>query len=215
MPHRTMTERVSLPMAELRISTAANGDRNLQGLIPYNSRSVDLGGFTEEIAPGAFAGALQKDADVLCLRDHKQELLLGRTRARTFALSDSPEGLRWKVKLPNTSYAQDLAESVGRSDLDTNSFSFICAQGGDRWSGPRGNSVRTLTKVELLEISPCSFAAYPASTAALRSCPPELRTGIHLRDVPGRAPEGTEAWRKRMLLALAVRKRLLPYPRPM
>lgn len=161
MPHRTMTERVSLPDAELRVSTEVNGDRNLQGLIPYNSRSVDLGGFTEEIAPGAFAEALQAGADVLCLRDHKQELLLGRTRARTFALSASAEGLRWKVKLPNTTYAQDLAESVGRGDLDTNSFGFICAQDGDKWSGTRGNSVRTLTKVELLEISPCSFAAYP------------------------------------------------------
>ncbi len=175
------TERMSLACAELRSTTNADGTRSLSGLIPYNSRSVDLGGFTEEIAPGAFADALQANSDVLCLRDHKQELLLGRTRSKTLALTDSAEGLRWKVTLPKTSHAEDLVQSVERGDLDANSFGFICPSGGDKWTGSRGSSVRTLTKVELLEISPCSFAAYPASTAALRSCPPDLRSGIHLK----------------------------------
>ena len=170
----------SIRCTEFRAVTDSDGNRSLEGMIPYNSRSVDLGGFVEEIAPGAFASALQAGADVLALRDHKQELLLARTKSGTLTLSDSVDGLRWKAQLPKTQQAEDLAISVERGDLDTNSFGFICNPNGDQWSRQGDSTVRTLLSVELLEISPCSFAAYPASTAALRSCPPELRSSIHL-----------------------------------
>ena len=182
MPRKQKGEEIrAIRGAEIRAVQDSAGNRSLEGMIPYSSRSVDLGGFVEEILPGAFAGALRAGADVLCLRDHKQELLMGRTTSGTLSLSDSTEGLRWKVQLPKTQQAEDLAESVARGDLDTNSFGFICNPGGDKWAREGGTSVRTLSSVELLEISPCSFAAYPASTAALRSCPPELRTSIHVK----------------------------------
>jgi hypothetical protein len=37
---------------ELRVQTATDGTRTISGVIPYNSRSCDLGSFVEIIAPG-------------------------------------------------------------------------------------------------------------------------------------------------------------------
>jgi HK97 family phage prohead protease len=166
--------------SEVRVSVEANGTRVIEGMIPYNSRSLDLGNFVEEIAPGAFADALAPGADVLCLRDHDEKLLLGRTKSGTLTLKDSPEGLHYTARLPKTTYASDLAETIDRRDIDAASFGFVCKPNGDTWKTENGKAVRTLTKVNLFEISPCSFAAYPASSvstsAAQRSCPPEIRT---------------------------------------
>jgi hypothetical protein len=57
--------------------------------------------------------------------------------------------------------------------LDGVSFGFVCL--ADDWSvTPDGNVIRNVIEAELLEISPCSFAAYPANTVSVRSCPQEI-----------------------------------------
>jgi hypothetical protein len=171
----------TLKTTEFRIATAEDGSRTLSGLIPYNSPSCDLGGFTELIAPSAFAGAVAAGADVLCLRDHDVSILLGRTKSKTLSLTDSPEGLRFTCKLPRTTQATDLAASVDRGDLDANSFGFVTLE--DKWlADAAGSVVRTLISVELFEISPCSFPAYPSSQVSVRSCPVELRSKLNKRD---------------------------------
>ena len=174
MPHKP--ELLSLDHAELRIARSDDGQRTLSGLIPYNSRSVDLGGFKEEIAPGAFQSALQPESDVLALRDHDSKALLGRTKSGTLRLMDSPEGLRYVINLPNTTHGNDLAESVSRGDLDATSFGFAVNE--DAWVANATEVVRTLRSVSLLEVSPCSFPAYPDSSIALRSAPREIQERI-------------------------------------
>jgi HK97 family phage prohead protease len=167
--------------AEARVARAENGDRVIKGLIPYNTESVDLGGFIEKILPGAFASALEPGADVICLRDHDEKFLMGRSKSGTLKLEDSPEGLRYTVDPPNTQYARDLVESMERGDLDACSFSFVSDRNAEKWGpaeGRNGLQLRQLGKVELLEVSPCSFAAYPASQVSLRNCPPEIRSKI-------------------------------------
>lgn len=174
---------------ELRIATAADGTRTITASIPYNSPSVDLGGFTEIIAPGAFTSALEPDADVLCLRDHDSKLLMGRTKSHTMTLQDTPAGLVYTCTLPNTTSGQDLAESIARGDLDATSFGFTTT--ADKWAADdSGNVVRTLVSVELLECSPCSFAAYPESSVSIRSCPTDIRTKLsEHRDNPDADPK--------------------------
>ncbi|SNS77782.1 prohead peptidase. Unknown type peptidase. MEROPS family U35 [Granulicella rosea] len=169
-------EQLYLPAKELRVQTGADGSKTLGGYaLVYNSRSVDLGGFTELIAPGAVTESLKQNPDVLMLRDHKQELLMGRTKAGTLTLIDDPVGLRFSCKLPDTQQAIDLATSVTRGDLDGVSFGFQTIE--DSWtSDGEGNVIRTLLKINLFEISPTSFAAYPAANVSVRSCPPELRS---------------------------------------
>ena len=183
-PSKPEREIRTLHTTEFRIATEDDGTRTLSGLIPYNSPSYDLGGFTEIIAPGSFASALAPGADVLCLRDHDPSILLGRTKSKTLSLTDSPEGLRFTCKLPKTTQAADLAESIDRSDLDGNSFGF--QTNDDKWlSDSSGNVVRTLLDVELFEISPCSFPAYGNSQVSIRSCPVEIRSKMSKRDDSG------------------------------
>lgn len=165
----------SLHVKEFRTTKAEDGSRTLSGIVLYNSPSVDLGGFTELMAPGCFAGSLT--ADVLMLRDHQPTLLMGRTKSGTLSLSDTAEGLQFSCKLPNTSSAIDLAESVDRGDLDATSFGFCTIE--DKWvCSADGSVVRTVISAELIEISPCSFPAYPDNAVSVRSCPTELRSKL-------------------------------------
>jgi HK97 family phage prohead protease len=182
-PKQIQCEVRTLQTNELRVTKATDGSRTLNGLVPYNSLSADLGGWNEIIAPGAFAGAFNSKADVLCLRDHDAKQLLGRTKSKTLSLTDSPEGLRFACKLPNTTQATDLAESVDRGDLDANSFGFITKE--DKWTADASGIVlRTLIAVDLVEVSPCSFPAYPSSQVDVRTMPIEIRSMIEKRSEP-------------------------------
>ena len=163
-----------LPKQELRTTTNADGSRTVIGLIPYNSPSAGLP-WVETIAPGAFADALKPGADVLMLRDHLPELLLGRTISGTLTLRDSAEGLVYSCKLPNTSTGNDLAESLERRDISGTSFGFITEK-DDIANDGKGNYTRKILKVTLFEVSCCSFPAFPDSTAALRAVPKAMRS---------------------------------------
>ena len=169
--------------------------RTIFGTIPYNKRSVDLGGFVEQIAPGAFDGALQPGADVRCIYNHGTSDVLGRTSSGTLALSSDTTGLHFRCSLPNTQVANDVAELVRRKDVSAVSFGFRKIE--DDWSKDAdGQRVRTLRKVNLYEISPTSFPAYPDASAALRSCPPGFLTDVL-----------SESERNRLQLKLALRLR--------
>ena len=162
-----------LPGRELRATTGEDGNRYISGIVPYGTPSAGLP-WTETIQRGAFADALKPGADVLLLRDHQSNLLLGRTLAGTLALKDTPEGLQFRCKLPNTTTAADLLESMARKDIDGVSFGFSVKD--DAWSDDgAGNLQRSLRSVNLFELSVTSFAAYPDASASIRSVPRELR----------------------------------------
>jgi hypothetical protein len=176
MPNKELR---SLQARELRVAKSADGSRTISGVVSYNSLSCDLGGFREIIAPGAFSESIA--ADVLLLRDHEATLLMGRTKSGTLTLADTADGLQFSCTLPNTASASDLAESIDRGDLDGVSFGFICVE--DNWACADGaDVVRTILEAELIEISPCSFAAYPANSVSVRSCPADLRRKMNKRD---------------------------------
>lgn len=195
--------------AELRV-TASDDGRTIEGVIPYNSPSVDLGGFTEIIAPGAFAAALEADADIRALLNHDSTLLLGRTKSGTLTLTDSPEGLRYKLKLPNTTAGNDLAEQVSRGDLEATSFGFCCHK--ETWAvTDDGTTIRTLQEVELFEVSPTGDPAYPDAAVALRSIPDEFRARIEQKGEPTPEPEtpvvDEETDSLRLIVALRSRRK--------
>lgn len=135
----------------------------------FNSRSEDLGGFFEEIAPGAFDGVL--DDDVRALIDHDSGRVLGRSSAGTLRLSTDDVGLRYEVDLPDTQEARDLLTLIKRGDVRESSFGFSVASRGDEWDeNEDGQIIRTIRKVgRLYDVSPVAFPAYPAATVAMRS----------------------------------------------
>jgi HK97 family phage prohead protease len=84
--------------------------------------------FRERIQKGAFAKAVNGKQDVVMLINHDPNQLLGRTASKTLTLRDTDAGLRFHCVLPNTSYANDLHESVKRGDVNGCSFAFTLGE---------------------------------------------------------------------------------------
>src|SRR5215472_5921150 len=91
----------------------------------YCVLSGDLGGFRERIASGAFKRILATNPDVVCLFNHSDSAVLGRTTAGTLRLSEDTRGLKFECDLPDTTFGRDTYESVKRGDLNGCSFAFM------------------------------------------------------------------------------------------
>jgi HK97 family phage prohead protease len=133
-----------------------SGDAVLTGLFcPYNVWSQPIG-FRERFLPGAFTDYTTRD--IACTVQHDLNRLLGRTSSRTLTISDSPEGMRAECVLPNTTFARDLLEQVGRGDVRGMSFDFICLE--DQWEYDGPEVRRSISKAELYEVCFCPDPVY-------------------------------------------------------
>jgi uncharacterized protein len=135
----------------------------------FNSRSENLGGFTETIRPGAFRASLKARNDIKLLWNHDSGAVMGSTRAGTLTLTEDERGLRVSATLPDTTYGRDARELVRRGDVTGFSFGFsMPARGGDEWSAD--GTERILKSVRLHEVSLVAFPAYPETngTATVR-----------------------------------------------
>lgn len=129
----------------------------------FNSDSEPLP-FIERIAPGAFRGSLRNRNDIKMLWNHDSGQPLASTRAGNLRLTEDDRGLFVEATLPRTTLGNDVRELVATGIVDSMSFGFTVARGGDEWSSD--GSVRTLKKVVLREVSIVSFPAYPATAGS-------------------------------------------------
>jgi HK97 family phage prohead protease len=133
----------------------------------FNSLSEDLGGFREQIAPGAFASAIVED-DVRALFNHDPNYVLGRSKAGTLRMREDEQGLQVEIDPPNTAVARHILESIRRGDVSQMSFGFVVRQ--DSWQRTAdGSHLRTLHSVRLFDVSPVTYPAYAATDVAVRS----------------------------------------------
>ena len=141
----------------------------------FNSLSEDLGGFREQILPGAFAEAIEKD-DVRALFNHDSNFVLGRNVSGTLRLAENVRGLAFEIDLPETPTIRDLvAAPIERGDVSQMSFGFSVRPGGQDWAkNDEGQVIRSLKKVRLYDVSPVTFPAYRATDVAVR----ELRAWL-------------------------------------
>lgn len=134
----------------------------------FNKNSVDFGGWHERIAPGAFSDVLNDDA--VALFNHDYNMILGRNKVNV-SLSQDETGLRYKVKLPDTTLAKDLRQLVKDKIIHQSSFAFTVSE--QKWEHPKDEkqpSVRTITKMKrLYDVSPVTSPAYPDATVGARS----------------------------------------------
>lgn len=135
----------------------------------FESRSENLGGFTELISKGAFDSVLKDD--VRALFNHDPNFVLGRSTSGTLKLSVDDVGLRYEIDTPNTQMVRDLVvEPMKRGDISGSSFGFMIEE--DDWdeNSETGAITRTIKKFSrLLDVSPVTYPAYPETEAALRS----------------------------------------------
>jgi HK97 family phage prohead protease len=165
----------------LTLRTTPEGKQISGYAIVWKSPSVDLGGFTEVCSASMCNRTLKAGHAILALRDHKPEMLLGNTAAGTLTLNADSTGLAFTLTLPSTAIGDDTFTNVQLRNLDGVSFGFSTVE--DSWEvGADGKVVRTLLDVDLFEISPCSFAAYPGTSVDVRSCPAELKSKLTRSD---------------------------------
>jgi len=133
----------------------------------FDKLSEDLGGFREKIAPGAFTKTIKK-SDIRALYNHDPNYVLGRNTAGTLVLEEDEKGLAIEIDPPDTSFARDLMVSIGRRDITQMSFAFKTIK--DSWENQdKKESIRTLEEVDLFDVSPVAYPAYPQTDVKVRS----------------------------------------------
>lgn len=153
---------------ELRVDEA-DGKPVIRGYSAvFNRDSVNLGGFIEQIAPGAFARALREAQDVRALVDHDSRLIIGRSAAGTLRLEEDSTGLLATIIPPDTAVGRDIVTSIRRRDITGQSFAFRTMK--DQWDfRDEGPDRRTLLDVDLFDVGPVTYPAYPDTSVDARS----------------------------------------------
>jgi HK97 family phage prohead protease len=145
---------------------------------PWDSLSVDLGGFREKFSPTAFDGLVDRHQndprpklDVPFLINHDPSLITGRTSNGRLTITKEPRGLGYRHSPIQTSAGRDLVMLVEDRTITGASFAFTVADGGEVWTeDERGGIVRTVTQASgLYDISAVTSPAYPSSSIAPRS----------------------------------------------
>lgn len=131
--------------------------------IVVDELSADMG-FRERITRQAIERALARKPDVFALADHDWTRVLGRQSAGTLRLVVVARGLRAEIDMPDTTAGRDVAESVRRGDTRGMSFSFSVPEGGDSWEVVGDQLVRTVTDLELYEVTTTARPAYPQTS---------------------------------------------------
>lgn len=132
----------------------------------FNKDSEDMG-FIERIAPGAFKDALKK-ADVVALRNHDANIVIGRTGVN-LRLKEDKKGLHMELDPIDTPNYRAVEADIKAGLVSKQSFGFTVEE--DSWEGldtqtPR----RTIQKIkDLFDVSIVTFPAYPDTSVALRS----------------------------------------------
>lgn len=168
----------------------AEGDLTIEGYFSvFNSIYELWPGATESVAPGAFSETLGND--IRALVNHDDTLVLGRNKAGTLELREDSHGLWGKIKVnPNDGDAMNLYERVKRGDVDQCSFGFWIEDEETEFRDD-GSIHWTIRKVNLFEVSVCTFPAYEATEVSARKA-----------DFAEILKRKTETWRAEMLAKL-------------
>jgi HK97 family phage prohead protease len=168
----------------LSVRKAADGSMQLVGTaIVFDSPSSQDLGFTEVVKYEAVQKSLQRNKDVFMLWQHDVSQPLARTATGQLQLTLTRSGLDFVATLPKSPLGQNAWQAVSDGTVDSVSFGFSTEKNGDKWmQDSRGNVVRELWDINVVEISPVTWASYSAPHVDARSAPADIRTKLNLRD---------------------------------
>jgi HK97 family phage prohead protease len=178
-------ERRSAKLIEARADQDQYGPRIIGTAAVYDSICDPLMGFEETVKRGFFAPVLGK-TDTVCIFNHDNNWVLGRTTSNlldngkhTLELEDAPDGLHFTCYPPETVFARAALENIRRGDVKQCSFQFTIAD--EKWGGTSDKPTRELISCDrLFDVSPVTFAAYPATSVDLRTV--LTAGGVNMRD---------------------------------
>ena len=163
-------ERITMD-AEIRAMETDDGSLKVSGYAATFNREATGLNFREVIAPGAFARSIASDQPVFLLVNHDTDgIPLASTQSGTMTLTEDNIGLRMDASLdPANPKAQEFYSALKRGDMNKMSFSFTVAPGGDT----RSEGLRTLTDLDLFEVSGVTWPAYDSTSITARSAQDE------------------------------------------
>jgi uncharacterized protein len=144
-----------------------------------------IAGYHERIDRNAFARALREKHDTVALFDHRKDVLLGRVSSGTLQLSVDKRGLKYQIRLPDTTGGRDVAELIRRGDVRGSSFAFTPLK--SEWKDEQRTAVRIITDLYLHDVSAVVHPAYQAADVSLDARADALRR--RLQAISDRADE--------------------------
>lgn len=130
---------------------AQEDSRKVEGYAAvYDTESLDLGGFTEIIARGAFDDVIPQ-SDVFARFNHCGDKVLARSNhgKGSLKLSLDEKGLRYEFNSPKTELGNELLEFLRSGGISESSFAFKVAS--DTWTKTAdGKYLRTINKIDKL-----------------------------------------------------------------
>jgi HK97 family phage prohead protease len=175
-------ERRHFVMDRLNVERRDKEKAEIVGHAAVFNRETNIGGwFIESVAPGAFRRAIAED-DVRSLFNHDPNLILGRNRAGTLKLSEDDTGLMTTTTPPDVTYARDLLVSIERGDVSGMSFGFRVTK--QEWDESGDIVKRKILEVELFDISPVTYPAYPQTDVTLRAAMRDAPESVSARLQP-------------------------------
>ena len=176
------TER-RLSFEGLTVERGADDASKLSGYAVVFDEATTIGGkFTESVKRGAFDSVDM--SNTFALFNHDWDKPLGKM-GKNLDLTVDERGLKFDLTLPNTTYANDLAENIRTGLVEGCSFGFTIDE--DSWTRSEGLPNRVIERVgELFEVTLTHIPAYPTTEVAMRSLE-------STEDVPEGALEPLEA----------------------
>ncbi|MFO8012113.1 MAG: HK97 family phage prohead protease [Phycisphaerae bacterium] len=192
--------------AEIRVERRDDGGPVIAGYAAvFEPAEADLGLFIERIRKGAFARALEERQDARALFNHDPNQVLGRASSGTLTLREDEKGLAFEIEPPDTQIGRDTVAVIERGDVDGCSFSFRTRR--DEWTEPEDGPIeRVVLDVDLIDVGPVTFPAYPDTEVAVRSLEAHRAAEAARAAGPPPAPEGhgnPDLLRRRLELAEA------------
>jgi len=143
-------------------------DRYIEGyFIRFNEETELWKGIFEEVDPDAVDESL-KNNDIRCLFNHDTSVVLGRTGNSTLELKKDSKGIYGRVRInPNDKQAMDIYARIERGDINACSFGFNIID-EEIQNRDDGTTKFILKKIDLHEVSPVTFPAYPTTSIEAR-----------------------------------------------
>lgn len=148
-------------------------------------RSGEKVKFVEQISPEAVKGVDM--SNTVSMVNHT--LTLGKRSKGTMDIDIDDYGVKYSVKVPNTTIGNDAKEDIRNGNLEGSSFQFAIPRGGDSWDKSQTPYQRTINKFTMVsEMGPVNYPAYPDTTAAMRSLEEinEVETSTEQREFEAR-----------------------------
>lgn len=170
-----------------------NNEMYIEGYFSVFGQQTELWpGAFEEIGASSFDETLGND--IRALINHDTTLVLARNKANTLELKIDSHGLWGLIKInPNDTDAVNLYERVKRGDVDQCSFGFNILEEVIDWRDD-GTVKWTITKIDLHEVSVCTFPAYEETGVQARQSEVEQHKERQLEQRKFKLKERMKQW---------------------